>query len=101
LARPRPQPFQACLLPLGGEEVGKKLRRLRLTVEGLVAEQLPGCAGEDRDALDRGQLLVPHGLDHGLMDGLDAGPNPVELMLEVSEETFENRSTTLIEGVRV
>jgi hypothetical protein len=30
-------------------EVGKQLGRLRLAVEGLVAEQLPGRAGEDRD----------------------------------------------------
>jgi hypothetical protein len=32
---------------LAGEEVRKKLSRLRLAVEGLVTEQLPGRAGED------------------------------------------------------
>src|SRR6266508_1265595 len=49
-ARPRLRQLRARLLPLAGEEVRKKLRRLRLAVEGLVAEQLPGRAGENRDA---------------------------------------------------
>src|SRR6266498_3591703 len=85
--RPRLQSFRVDLL-LAAKEVGKQLGRLRLAVEGLVAEQLPGRAGEDRDGLDRHQLLVPHGLDHGLADGCDTVPDPLELMLEIPRGDF-------------